>query len=619
MSDKAEGVAWELSDFFDEFQYPAHRDFDKQLNSDITVLQKRFEQMGRLRRDNLADWETLLLASEDAGCRLEHLTSYLHCLAAAHADREDYDLALAALERLRAEFGKIEIGIVQAFRDLDTDTWDLLTGRPQLKDIAYALERYRQKAEFSMSSAQEALASDLGVDGIQAWGRLYEKISSKMVFSFRDPTGNVVHKPMSQWRALISHHDRKMGRAAFVGGNKAWQANEDVFAAALNAIAGTRLSLYRHRGQEDYLAQALFQAGIKRQTLKAMYTAIKGNIDIGRAILKQKARFFDRNGIWFFEREAALPVGDAGDYTWLQATDLVAGAFATAYPALANYFNGMLKKRWIESQQRPAKRPGAFCTDSPLNRQQRVFMTFSGTLGDASTLAHEVGHAWHSHLMRDMRPWALRYPMTLAETASIFAEHILAQGIYADDRIGENEKVLMLDEELSAAAVFLLDITTRFEFEKAFYRRRQDGEVTVSELKALMTATQQRIYGDALLEDGPDPYFWASKLHFFITHTTFYNFPYTFGFLLARALTGMFHKKGPQFLESYEDFLRSTGSGSVEEVLLQSLGVDITTPAFWEDGIKSLMAPLERYKSWIERFKAAQIHFFDPANYDLPR
>ena len=118
----------------------------------------------------------------------------------------------------------------------------------------------------------------------------------------------------------------------------------------------------------------------------------------------------------------------------------------------------------------------------------------------------------------------------------------------------------------------------------------------VTRLKTLMTETQRRIYGDTLLADGADPYFWASKLHFYITGVTFYNFPYTFGFLLARALTALFREEGRGFLPRYEKFLKMTGSDTVENVTRECLGVDVTSPAFWETAIDSLAEPLERYR-----------------------
>ena len=224
-------------------------------------------------------------------------------------------------------------------------------------------------------------------------------------------------------------------------------------------------------------------------------------------------------------------------------------------------------------------------------------MTFNGTLGDATTMAHEVGHAWHSHLLKDMRPMVQEYPMTLAETASIFGEHILAEGIYTDDGVSDREKLLMLDSDLCGAAVLLLDITVRFEFEKAFHEERMQGEVSVARLKELMQETQRRVFGDCMISESADPMFWASKLHFYISGVTFYNFPYTFGFLLARALYHRFQQEGRSFLPKYEDFLRLTGSDYVESVVARTVGGDTTDPAFWEASIKSLQEPLARYKN----------------------
>ncbi len=144
--------------------------------------------------------------------------------------------------------------------------------------------------------------------------------------------------------------------------------------------------------------------------------------------------------------------------------------------------------------------------------------------------------------------------MTLAETASVFAEQILAEGVAEDPRLPDTQKLAILDGELCDAAIMLLDITVRYEFERAFHDERAAGEVGVSRLGELMVAAQRRVWADALLPDGVDPWFWASKLHFYITETTFYNFPYTFGFLLAMALVRRFRRKGAAFLPTTSAF-----------------------------------------------------------------
>ncbi|MGD8242565.1 MAG: hypothetical protein PVF59_07070, partial [Desulfobacterales bacterium] len=178
---------------------------------------------------------------------------------------------------------------------------------------------------------------------------------------------------------------------------------------------------------------------------------------------------------------------------------------------------------------------------------------------------------------------------------------ILAEGLYNHRDVDDGDKLAMLDEDLSGMAVLLLDITTRFEFESAFYRERQEGELGVSRLKALMVAAQQQTYGDALAPGGEDPYFWASKLHFYISDLAFYNFPYTFGFLLARALIARFKKEGRAFLPRYETFLAASASASVEQVVFDTLGQDITRKVFWLDAIRSLDDDLARFRQLLSQ------------------
>lgn len=598
MSDK-KGVTWDLSHYFPEFDGPQMRAFKDEMDRDIERLKTSSSELVAFSRETLDQWEALILKAEDVYSRLGHLSSYLGCLEAADARNEAVSLSVAALTRQYAAFEKFEINVVGVFKRAPKTVFGAFCERPKLEEIAYYLKRLREKARTTMSRKEEALASDLNVDGLSAWGRLYDKVTGKLEFDYIAKDGHKERRPISQWRSLMSDPDREIGRSAFEGGNRAWQQIEDVCAAALNAIAGTRLSLNTHRKVSHFIDRALFQAAIRRETLEAMYAAIFQNIDTARDILRIKACFFDRKGIWFFEREAPLPLPESTPLGWRPATEMVSRAFAAAYPGLADYYRGMLKDRWVESESRPGKRPGAFCTGSSVIEEQRVFMTFNGTLGNVTTLAHEVGHAWHGHLLQGMRPFSRRYPMTLAETASIFAEHIFMEGLGRDPSIGEPQKLLLLDTELTDAAVFLLDITTRYAFEKAFYEERQEGEVAVSRLKSLMIEAQRTIYGDALLPDGADPYFWASKLHFYITDTTFYNFPYTFGYLLARWLIDRYHEEGHDFLPKYEAFLRLSGVDTVENVGKRALNVDFTNPAFWQAAIQSLKVPLEEYRQRI--------------------
>jgi oligoendopeptidase F len=200
-------------------------------------------------------------------------------------------------------------------------------------------------------------------------------------------------------------------------------------------------------------------------------------------------------------------------------------------------------------------------------------------------------------MMRDLRPYARGYPMTLAETASTFGEQVLMNGLLDDPAVSVRQKALMLDVEVGHGAVYLLDIPVRYAFEQALYEERRHGPLKISRLKELMVETQRRILGDVLEAGGEDPYFWASKLHFYITGITFYNFPYTFGYLLSRALYDMFRSEGASFLPRYEEFLRLAASDTAENVVKRTVGEDLEKAEFWARAIRSLEEPLARLQT----------------------
>jgi oligoendopeptidase F len=591
-------MTWDLTSYFPAFNCPEMLQFKEALRHDVATLQQTAATLPALAAESAPDWETLLLRHEDVMRRMSHLGSYVGCLASSDARNEDYLEEEAGLTRMRAEIAKIRIEFLRALKESDEKSFAALEARPALHGAENYLNRLREEARRSMSTEKEVLATDLGVDGIQAWGRVYDTVSAKLEFDLTFPDATHKRLPMSQRRSFLDHPDRRVRKAAFDGGNAAWQSIEDTAAAALNAIAGIRLTLNRHRGVDHFLDIALFQAAITRRTLEAMVEALSANLDTLRRILQWKAKLMNRNGIAWYDLGAPLDLPGQETLSWDTAKSMVGESFARAYPALGDFFQQqVIAKNWVDWEPRAGKRPGGFCTSSMLSKESRIFMTYNESLGDLLTLAHESGHAYHGAMMRDLRPYARGYPMTLAETASTFGEQVLMNGMLDDPSVPDRQKALILDVQIGHGAVYLLDIPVRYEFEKAFYEERSGGPLNVSRLKELMVKTQRRVLGDVLEPDGADPYFWASKLHFYITGLTFYNFPYTFGYLLSRALYGLFKDEGPKFLPKYEEFLRLAGSDTAENVVKRTIGKDIEKPDFWTDAIKSLEEPLARLQT----------------------
>jgi oligoendopeptidase F len=121
----------------------------------------------------------------------------------------------------------------------------------------------------------------------------------------------------------------------------------------------------------------------------------------------------------------------------------------------------------------------------------------------------------------------------------------------------------------------------------------------VSRMKEIMVEEQTKQLGDVLDPDGADPYFWCSKLHFYIDGIMFYNFPYTFGYLLSCSLFARFKEEGRGFLKHYEKFLEKSGSMSCEQVVREILGEDIQDTAFWARAIQSHRGPFEKMKKLV--------------------
>jgi oligoendopeptidase F len=313
--------------------------------------------------------------------------------------------------------------------------------------------------------------------------------------------------------------------------------------------------------------------------------------------LAKKAELLGLDRLAYYDVHAPLPqaaVFGERSLSYDQACDHVLATFHGFSSGLGKFAAKAMSEKWLEVENRPGKRQGGFCTWFPTARQSRIFMTFNNSPVSMSTVAHELGHAYHSHVLRD-RPFFLQdYPMNLAETASTFAEAILNEE-RLNAAASRDEKLVLLDGMLSDAVAYLMNIYARFLFEDRFHIERAAGEVPAARLSELMRAAQQEAYCDGLADDGWNPYFWISKLHFYISSLPFYNFPYTFGFLLSTGVYALAGELGSQFAERYERLLQATGSMPTEQAVQSTLGQDLTQPAFWNRSLDVIERRVDQF------------------------
>ncbi|MCH8290633.1 hypothetical protein IH992_06000 [Candidatus Poribacteria bacterium] len=313
-------------------------------------------------------------------------------------------------------------------------------------------------------------------------------------------------------------------------------------------------------------------------------------------IVRLKARMFGKDQIPWYEMSSPPPFPDAEPISWERGKSIVQNAFARAYPALGDFFEQMVDRNWIEWEH-----GGGLCTNSLVTNESRIMLSFHNEIDDVRRLAHEAGHAFHNYVMRNLRPFAQDYPMTLAECASTFAQMILVEGALDAPDMSDVMKARLLDMELSNSIIYLIEDPICFEFEKAVYEERQKGELSSNQLTGMIVEIQRRILGDVLAEDGEFPYLWVRRGHFYLTDRTFANYPYTFGYLISRGLFAMFLAEGQAFLPRYEEFLRLTGRDTCENVARLSIGRDLESPDFWVEAIQSMGEPLNRLEALLPK------------------
>ncbi|RJQ56460.1 MAG: M3 family oligoendopeptidase [Desulfobacteraceae bacterium] len=597
---------WDLTSYFPSFDGPEYRAHRDALEQALPKFGEKAASLGALSGENMdqmgqmGQWEALLLERERLIEDYSHLSSYIGCLNAADSRNESYKREQGRLAKMGAAFRKATIPILVALKNASEDVMNALISRESLKTCRYHMVRLQWEARHSMDPALENLTADLGVDGYSAWGRLYNEVSGRLEFEMRWPDGRVERIPMSQRISLMRDADPEVRKAALLGSNQAWSQVEHIAAACLNSISGTRTTLYPRRGIGHFLEMAVFDAGVRRETIETMWQVVEKNRETVYRYLRRKAEVIGKPKLGIQDISCPLPMKADDRYRWQEGADLVIDSFRRFYPNLGEFAQSMLDRNFIDWQKRPGKRPGAFCTTSLKTRESRVFMTYGGAVGDVQTLAHELGHAFHSWIIRDMRAYACDYPMTLAEAASTFAESVLSRAIVESENTSDALRVQVLTSRLDNAAVFLLDIHMRYLFEKRFYEERSRGEVGILRLKTLMLEAQRECFGDILAEDEMDPMFWASKLHFYITGVTFYNFPYTFGYLLSTGLLARAKSDGASFFTRYEKLLRLTGSYPAEEVVKRAIGADLTQPAFWQEAIDSIAEEVAEFEKRVQ-------------------
>lgn len=598
---------------------------------DLAELEKTFSEIHELLNADKNDFSQWLnnyinLLNKEVFL-FKTLSAYAYIIYSTDTTNQVYMNNLNLMEKYESQSIQLSIRFSSILAENKNSLEEFYKKYPEKKEYEYVLNEIIEEKNHQMSAKEEELASKMSHTGANAWSLLQEQIISNL----QDENG----KTFNELRNDANEADPELRKSSWEKEIALLTQNRIAFAAALNNLKGEKITLNENRGWKEGIDNALFNSRLSKKTLDALIGAIEDSLPIWRKYFQAKAALLrasnstvsksagtkEHPGIAFYDLFApisepkALGNTDSKEsliskkWTFKEACDYVLKEYYSFSKNMGDFAKNAMENEWIDAQVRPGKVGGAYDEDFPKGHQSRILSNFTGTFSDIITLAHELGHAFHFSCMKDKAPVFFNYPMTLAETASTFAETIVKQDMIANSQ--DFDQMRILDLDLTDTSQVLVDILCRYYFEESVFQARKSSELTADDFCRLMQEAQEKSYGNGLNDERNEDnsnyterhdYMWAVKSHYYITSLDFYNFPYAFGQLFAAGLYQRAKKEGPEFAKTYEELLSLTGNQSCED-LCKKAGFDITNKDFWKSGIDMYAKEVEKYCNFVEKIK----------------
>lgn len=496
------------------------------------------------------------------------------------------------LDMVKVRLRKQEVRFRAWIGSIRDELPNILAQEGVAKSHAFFLRETAERSRYMMSEEEEYLAAELDLSGSNAWRKLQGTVCSQLTVKF-ELDGKAQTMPITALQNLNHHSDAEVRRRAYETELAAWETVREPLAAALNGVKGSTNTVDKRRGRTDALHASLDTSRIDRDTLNTLVAAMQESFPIFREYLRAKAKRLGNETLPWWDIFA--PVGkNERKYTWTETERFITNQFRSFSDRLAKLAQRAFDNRWIDAEPRKGKRGGAFCMHIPAVDESRILCNFDGSLDQVSTVAHELGHAFHNECLVGKTMLQKTTPMTLAETASIMNQTIITNAAIAQ-AANSQEELAILETYLMDAAQVIVDISSRLLFEKEVFERRANSELSADDLCEIMVRCQKTTYGDGLDERYLHKYMWTWKVHYYIPDFSFYNYPYAFGLLFGTGLYSLYKERGHSFVKDYESLLASTGEATPLE-LAARFDIDLHHADFWRNSLKIIGEKIHRYR-----------------------
>ena len=460
-----------------------------------------------------------------------------------------------------------------------------------LKAHEFVLKNIVEQSKYLLSDKEESIIANMKNTGSNAWSKLKDNLISSLKVEINED-GEVKEYPLSVVLNMAEDKCEEVRKRAYEAEIASYKKVEEGVAAALNGIKGEVITVCDFRGYKSPLEKTLLDSRMDEESLNAMLDAMKESLPAFRKYLRRKAEMLGhKNGLPFYDLYAPISSADM-KFTYDEGAKFVVKNFRTFSDNLGDFAQKAIDNDWIDVEPREGKVGGAFCAGLHFIGESRVLLNYGGSFGDVVTMAHELGHGFHGECLKNEAILNSEYPMPIAETASTFCETIIKKA--AIKEANKDEALAILEAEICDCTQVIVDIYSRFLFEKSVFEARKESALTVEKIKELMLEAQREAYGDGLDPEYLHPYMWAWKPHYYDANYNYYNFPYAFGLLFAKGLYAEYLKKGTSFTSEYEKLLSITGKNKIADIT-KEVGIDIHNKEFWRNSLKTIQDDIEKF------------------------
>jgi oligoendopeptidase F len=426
----------------------------------------------------------------------------------------------------------------------------------------------------------EELFHEKSVTGASAWNRLFDETMASLKF-----TVDGEELGLEGTLNLLSDRNEAKREATFNGLSKTLHDNQKLFTHITNVLAKDKEISDRWHGFADIADSRHLENSVEREVVDALETAVRAAYPrLSHRYYKMKAKWFGKEQLNAWDRNAPLPSSDERLFDWETAKTTVMEAYSRFSPELAKVAEPFFERGWIDAPVKDGKSPGAFAHPTVPSAHPYLMLNYLGKARDVMTLAHELGHGVHQVLAGPQGALMAPTPLTLAETASVFGEMLTFRSML-DKTTDKKQRFAMLSSKVEDMLNTVVRQIAFYTFERKVHTARKEGELTTEQLNEIWLDVSRESLGPSIkLNEGYDV-FWSYIPHF--VHSPFYVYAYAFGDCLVNSLYAQYERASEGFAERYFELLKAGGSKHHSE-LLKPFGLDARDPNFWSLGLSMI-------------------------------